>query len=158
MQFHVRFCLPDAPTADAFRERFGGTRLTSSPFKLGRPSGPRVRYQRAYSPRVVDGKIMTPGDLRQLLKCMLEIEKVTVFFCYSEAREQAATGQPSARHASDRCAGKPAIRARDAAPGDELLDGFDGDNLWGAAPLQRSLMNCSRHSGRASTACRGRAP
>jgi hypothetical protein len=28
---------------------------------------------------------------------------------------------------SDRCAGKPAIRARDAAPGDELLDGFDGD-------------------------------
>ena len=53
-QFHVRFCFPDAPTADAFRERFGGTRLTSSPFKPGRPSGPRVRYQRAYSPRVVD--------------------------------------------------------------------------------------------------------
>ena len=52
--------------------------MTSSPFKLGRPSGPRVRYQRAYSPRVVDGKIMTPADLRQLLKCMLEIEKVTV--------------------------------------------------------------------------------
>src|SRR6266571_1867149 len=46
-QFHVRFCFPDAPTADAFRERFGGTRLTSSPFKPGRPSGPRVRYQRA---------------------------------------------------------------------------------------------------------------
>jgi hypothetical protein len=44
---HVRFCFPDAPTADAFRERFGGTRLTSSPFKPGRPSGPRVRYQRA---------------------------------------------------------------------------------------------------------------
>jgi hypothetical protein len=46
-QFHVRFCFPDAPTADAFRERFGGTPLTSSPFKPGRPSGPRVRYQRA---------------------------------------------------------------------------------------------------------------
>ena len=24
-QFHVRFCFPDAPTADAFRERFGGS-------------------------------------------------------------------------------------------------------------------------------------
>jgi len=68
-QFHVRFCFPDAPTADAFRERFGGTRLSSSPFKPGRPSGPRVRYQRAYSPRVIDGKIMTPVDLRQLHKC-----------------------------------------------------------------------------------------
>ena len=45
-QFHVRFCFPDAATADAFRERFGGTRLTSSPFKPGRPVGPRVRYQR----------------------------------------------------------------------------------------------------------------
>jgi hypothetical protein len=77
-QFHVRFCFPDALTADAFRQRFGGTRLTSSPFKPGRPSGPRVRYQRSYSPRVVDGKIMTPADLRQLHKYMLDIEKVTV--------------------------------------------------------------------------------
>jgi hypothetical protein len=49
-QFHVRFCFPDAATADAFRERFGGTRLTYSPFKPGRPSGARVRYQRSYSP------------------------------------------------------------------------------------------------------------
>src|SRR5258708_27873057 len=73
-QFHVRFCFPDAATADAFRERFGGTRLTYSPFKPGRPSGPRVRYQRSYSPRVVDGKIMTPADLRRLHKYMLEIE------------------------------------------------------------------------------------
>src|SRR5262245_6555242 len=63
---------------DAFHERFGGTRLTYSPFKPGRPSGPRVRYQRSYSPRVVDGKIMTPADLRRLHKYMLEIEKVTV--------------------------------------------------------------------------------
>jgi len=38
-QFHVRFCFADAPTADAFRERFGGTRLTSSPFKPGRSGG-----------------------------------------------------------------------------------------------------------------------
>jgi hypothetical protein len=30
-QFHVRFCFPDAATADAFQERFGRTRLTYSP-------------------------------------------------------------------------------------------------------------------------------
>src|SRR5262244_2455115 len=77
-QFHVRFCFPDAATADAFQERFGGTRLTYSPFKPGRPSSPRVRYQRSYSPRVVDGKIMTPADLRLLHKYMLEIGNVTV--------------------------------------------------------------------------------
>jgi hypothetical protein len=77
-QFHVRFCFPDAATADAFRERFGGTRLTYSPSRPGRPSGPRVRYQRSYLPRIVGGKVMTPADLRRLHKYMLDIEKVTV--------------------------------------------------------------------------------
>src|SRR2546429_7347790 len=38
-QFHVRFCFPDAATADAFHQRFGGTRLTYSPFKPWRPTG-----------------------------------------------------------------------------------------------------------------------
>jgi hypothetical protein len=33
---------------DAFHQRFGGTRLTYSPFKPGRPTGPRARYQRSY--------------------------------------------------------------------------------------------------------------
>ena len=61
-----------------FHQRFGGTRLTYSPFKPGRPTGPRARYQPSYSPRLVDGKIMTPADLRRLHKYMLEIEKVTV--------------------------------------------------------------------------------
>ena len=56
-QFHVRFCFADAVTADAFHQRFGGTRLTYSPFKPGRLTGPRARYQPSYSPRVVDGKI-----------------------------------------------------------------------------------------------------
>jgi hypothetical protein len=78
-QFHVRFCFPDAATADAFRERFDGLRLTHSPPKPGqRPSGPRLRYQRSYSPRLVGRKVMTPADLRRLHKYMLEIEKVTV--------------------------------------------------------------------------------
>jgi hypothetical protein len=27
-QFYVRFCFPDAATADAFRDRFGGQRMT----------------------------------------------------------------------------------------------------------------------------------
>jgi hypothetical protein len=75
-QFHVRFCFPDATTADAFQGRFGGTRLTHSPLKPGRPSGPRLRYQRSYAPRVVDGRVMTPADLRRLHKYMLEIEKI----------------------------------------------------------------------------------
>jgi hypothetical protein len=76
-QFHVRFCFPDAATADAFHKRFGGTRLTYSPSKPGRPAGPRLRYQRSYSPRVVGGKVMTPADLRRLHKYMLEIERVS---------------------------------------------------------------------------------
>jgi hypothetical protein len=76
-QFHVRFCFPDAATADAFQERFGGARLTYSPPKPGlRPSGPRVRYQRSYSPRVVGGKVMTPADLRRLHKYVLDIEHI----------------------------------------------------------------------------------
>lgn len=41
-QFHIRFCFPDAATADAFQKRFDGTRLTYSPSKPGRPYGPRV--------------------------------------------------------------------------------------------------------------------
>src|SRR6516165_3485279 len=68
----------EAATADAFQERFGGTRLPYSPSKPGRPSGPRVRYQRSYPPRIVGGKVMTPADLRRLHKYMLDIEKVTV--------------------------------------------------------------------------------
>jgi hypothetical protein len=30
-QFYVRFCFPNAAAADAFRERFGGERLTYTP-------------------------------------------------------------------------------------------------------------------------------
>ena len=71
-QFHVRFCFPDAATADAFCARFGGRRLTYSPTRPGpRPSGPRARS------RFVGGHIMTPADLRRLHKYMLEIEKVS---------------------------------------------------------------------------------
>jgi hypothetical protein len=77
-QFHVRFCFPDAFTADAFCERFGGRRLTYSPPSPGRPSAPRSRYQRSYFPRVAGGKVMTPADVRLLHKYLLEVEKVSI--------------------------------------------------------------------------------
>jgi hypothetical protein len=32
-RFHIRFCFPDAATADAFRSRFGGECLTYAPEK-----------------------------------------------------------------------------------------------------------------------------
>jgi hypothetical protein len=32
-QFYIRFCFPDAATADAFRNRFGGECLTYAPGK-----------------------------------------------------------------------------------------------------------------------------
>ena len=31
--FYIRFCFPDAATADAFRDRFGGERLTHALLK-----------------------------------------------------------------------------------------------------------------------------
>jgi hypothetical protein len=36
-QFYIRFCFPDAATADAFRNRFGGQFLTHA------PAGPKPR-------------------------------------------------------------------------------------------------------------------
>jgi hypothetical protein len=62
-QFHVRFCFPDTATADAFQERFGGTRLTYSPSKPGRPSGPRVRYQPSYSQKRPWDRQVAPGSI-----------------------------------------------------------------------------------------------
>src|SRR5215472_5458124 len=35
-QFYIRFCFPDAATADAFRNRFGGECLTHAPEKSAR--------------------------------------------------------------------------------------------------------------------------
>ena len=60
-----------------FRAASAAPGLTHSPSKPGRPSGPRLRYQRSYSPRTVGGKVMTPADLRRLHKYMLEIQKVS---------------------------------------------------------------------------------
>jgi hypothetical protein len=75
-QFYIRFCFPDAVTADAFGERFGGKRLTYSSSKPAPPPSRRLKHQRSYSPRVVGGKVMMPADLRRLHKYMLDIEHI----------------------------------------------------------------------------------
>ncbi len=64
--------------------------------KPGRPSGPRLRYQRSYSPRAVSGKVITPADLRRLRKYMLEIEKVSVIS--DEMRAVVETEWPELAH------------------------------------------------------------
>jgi|GraSoi2013_100cm_1033763.scaffolds.fasta_scaffold17255_1 hypothetical protein len=64
--------------------------------KPGRPSGPRLRYQRSYSPRAVGGKVITPADLRRLRKYMLEIEKVSVIS--DEMRAVVETEWPELAH------------------------------------------------------------
>jgi hypothetical protein len=96
-QFHVRFCFPDTATADAFHQRFGGTRLTYSPFKPGRPTGPRARYQPSYSPRVVDGK---PADLRLEDELRVIRQQLTrlVFRAQSLPRAASSPKNRSARH------------------------------------------------------------
>jgi hypothetical protein len=74
-QSYVRFCFPDAATADAFQECFGGERLILAPSKpRALAPSPRSKHDRPYSPRVVGSKIMTPADLRRLHKYMLEME------------------------------------------------------------------------------------
>jgi hypothetical protein len=48
-QFYIRFCFPDAATADAFRNRFGGECLTHAPEKSARVNkesrGPKRRVR-----------------------------------------------------------------------------------------------------------------
>jgi hypothetical protein len=42
-QSHIRFCFPDSATADAFRNRFGGVRMTYAPER----ATPRISAPRA---------------------------------------------------------------------------------------------------------------
>jgi hypothetical protein len=66
-QFHVRFCFPHATAADAFRDRFGGERLTYTPQKP-RPRALKLKSKRIYAPRIVtDSRRRGRGDhLRRL--------------------------------------------------------------------------------------------
>jgi hypothetical protein len=42
MPFHIRFCFPDAATADAFRNRFGGECLTHAATSSDAPAVKRI--------------------------------------------------------------------------------------------------------------------
>jgi hypothetical protein len=66
-QFYVRFCFSNAAAADAFRDRFGGKRLTYPRTK------PRARKtKRIYAPRIVADHIMMQEDFERLHKFLLE--------------------------------------------------------------------------------------
>jgi hypothetical protein len=70
--FSLRFCFPDAATATSFQEWFGGQRLP----KVGQPKGDISKRRRRYSPRIIDGKAMTPTDLRRLHKHLQEMDVI----------------------------------------------------------------------------------
>jgi hypothetical protein len=63
-QFHVRFCFPHATAADAFRDRFGGERLTYTPRKP-RPRALKLKSKRIYAPRIVTDHIMLQEDFER---------------------------------------------------------------------------------------------
>jgi hypothetical protein len=68
-QFHIRFCFPDAAIADAFRNRFGGERLTNASSIHHRRSPERI----------------APLSSRDLLPPSPPAEKTAV--CHDEARQ-----------------------------------------------------------------------
>jgi hypothetical protein len=45
-QFHIRFCFPDAATADAFRNRFAGEYLTHAATSSDAPAVKRIDHSR----------------------------------------------------------------------------------------------------------------
>jgi hypothetical protein len=75
-QFHVRFCFPHATAADAFRDRFGGERLTYTPQKP-RPGALKLKANRIYAPRIISDHIMVQEDFERLHKFLLETERLS---------------------------------------------------------------------------------
>src|SRR5262249_3500462 len=72
-QFFVRFCFPDAATADAFRDQFGGERVTSTPTK---PTRRVSKQKRRYEPRIFEGRVMIPDEIERIHKEILELERI----------------------------------------------------------------------------------
>jgi hypothetical protein len=66
-QFRVRFCFPDVATADAFRDRFGGERLSYASEKR-RPRASKGKSRHIYHPRIVADHIMMQEDFERLHK------------------------------------------------------------------------------------------
>ena len=75
-QFYVRFCFPHTTAADAFRDRFGGERLTYTPQKP-RPGALKLKSKRIYAPRIVTDRIMLQEDFERLHKFLLETEDIS---------------------------------------------------------------------------------
>jgi hypothetical protein len=75
-QLYVRFCFPHTTAADAFRDRFGGKRLTYTPQKPG-PRALKLKPKRIYAPRVVADHIMLQEDFERLHKFLLEMEDLS---------------------------------------------------------------------------------
>jgi hypothetical protein len=73
-QFYIRFCFPHATAADAFRDRFGGERLTYTPEK---PRPPVSKLKRIYAPRIISDHIMLQEDFGRLHKFLLEMEDIS---------------------------------------------------------------------------------
>ncbi len=64
-QFYVRFCFPHATAADAFRDHFGGERLTYTSQKP-QPRALKPTSKRIYAPRIVTDHIMLQEDFERL--------------------------------------------------------------------------------------------
>ena len=70
-QFYVRFCFPNAAAADAFRNRFGGERLTYTRTKT---RASKRKSKRIYEPRIVADHVMVQEDFERLHKFLLETD------------------------------------------------------------------------------------
>ena len=91
-QFYIRFCFPDAATADAFRNRFGGECLTHAP---GKPkprtwatssdaSASKREAEEAWGKRNGDRALLTPPALgegchRSLARRLVAVDRRAVF-------------------------------------------------------------------------------
>jgi hypothetical protein len=75
-QFYVRFCFPHATAADAFRDHFGGERLTYTSQKP-QPRVLKPKSKRIYAPRIVTDHIMLQEDFERLHKFLLETENIS---------------------------------------------------------------------------------
>ena len=75
-QFYVRFCFPHATAADAFRDHFGGERLTYTSQKP-QPRALKPTSKRIYAPRIVTDHIMLQEDFERLHKFLLETENIS---------------------------------------------------------------------------------
>jgi hypothetical protein len=61
----------DPATADAFRDRFGGERLTYTPVRQRAPD-----RKLTYEPRIFDRRVMMPDEIERIHDKVLEFEMI----------------------------------------------------------------------------------